>query len=45
MRGHSVEREAVVAKKVSLLHISDVHFGCSDDAGTQERVSIAAGGP
>lgn len=23
---------------VTYLHISDVHFGCSDDAGTQERV-------
>lgn len=28
----------MTAKKVSLLHVSDVHFGCSDDAGTQERV-------
>lgn len=28
----------MAAKKVSLLHVSDVHFGCSDDAGTQERV-------
>lgn len=25
-------------KIVSLLHVSDVHFGCSDDEGTQERV-------
>lgn len=25
-------------RKISLLHVSDVHFGCSDDAGTQERV-------
>lgn len=27
----------MTAKKVSLLHVSDVHFGCSDDAGVQDR--------
>ena len=27
-----------MTKRVSLLHISDVHFGCNDDTGTQERV-------
>lgn len=34
----------MTAKNVSLLHISDVHFGCSDDAGTQERVLDALQG-
>lgn len=38
MRRYGEEGGAMTAKRVSLLHISDVHFGCSDDAGAQERV-------